>query len=153
MANETKQNLMIIVTTASILSGCSNFIDISSFIPSEFGNLTKIQENRGIFCFSGMYKFDGTQEEELKKIDKLIPRKYDKNSDDYFGAFSNDWSKIGENSIETKVIMLGLKCGNSISMENEAGLLDKYSYSLNSFKDTALLVDWKQNHILIVSQD
>lgn len=153
MANRTKKNLIMSLTIASILSSCSNFIDISSFIPLEFGNLTKIQESRGFFCFSGMYKFDGAQEEELKKIDKLIPRKYDKNSEDYFGAFSNDWSKIGENSIEIKVIMLGLKCGGSTYMENEAVLLDRYSYSLNSFKDTALLVDWKQNHILIVSQD
>lgn len=49
--------------------------------------------------------------------------------------------------------MLGLNCVNSISLEKEAGILDKYSYSLNSFKDTALLVDWKLNHIIIVSQD
>ncbi|MCZ7929172.1 hypothetical protein [Agrobacterium pusense] len=67
--------------------------------------------------------------------------------------YRRDWSKISENSIETKVIMLGLNCVNSISLEKEAGILDKYSYSLNSFKDTALLVDWKLNHIIIVSQD
>ncbi|WP_162702186.1 hypothetical protein [Agrobacterium pusense] len=140
-------------TIVSILISCSNFIDISSFIPSDFGKITKIQENKGFFCFSGIYKFDGTQEEKIKQIDKLIPRKYGNNSEDYFGALSDDWSKISENSIETKVIMLGLNCVNSISLEKEAGILDKYSYSLNSFKDTALLVDWKLNHIIIVSQD
>jgi len=153
MANGTKK-FMTIVAIVSTLSGCSNFIDISSFIPAEFGSLTKIEENTGIFCFSGMYKFGGdAKQEEIKKIDRLIPRKYDENSDDYFGALSDDWSKIGENSIETKVIMLGIQCGTSISVEKEAGGLERYSYSLNSFKDTALLVDWKLNHIIIVSQD